>query len=113
MARSRTIHPGLIGSQIADADDRPLVHGPTLVYRFYASDGALLYIGVTGRLDERITAHRRKAEWWPLVASLVTEWQPNMWTALDAERAAICAEAPAFNKRSVSAPTSLREPVRT
>jgi predicted GIY-YIG superfamily endonuclease len=106
MARIRSVKPGLFGSQVADADDACAGSWKgiypareTILYRFYDADGTLLYVGVTGRLAERWTAHRRSASWWPRIERLVTEKLPCMDSALAAERRAIRTELPAFNKR--------------
>jgi hypothetical protein len=101
MSRIRTLKPELFATGIADVSDRAGSWGPTQLYRFYDSEFRLLYIGVTGRLVDRITQHRTKAEWWPLVAYLETEWHQSMYWALEAERAAIADEFPSFNRRSL------------
>lgn len=77
-------------------------YGRTWLYRLYAPDGSLLYIGVTGRLSERFNAHSRSKPWWPEVAEVGLEWLPKMHLALDAERVAIKAEDPRYNRRSVA-----------
>lgn len=75
---------------------------PTVIYRLYAEDGSLLYIGLTCRwLVDRLTAHRRTKSWWSEVASVSIEPQRvHYWESLNAERAAIKAEHPRYNKRS-------------
>lgn len=71
------------------------------LYRFYDELGGLLYVGITSNFPERWTAHRRTADWWPLVA-LVTVSDPYPYTAAaeESERLAIKSEGPRFNKRS-------------
>lgn len=97
----RLVAPSMSGGQIAGGE-RPPHYGPTALYRFYCAHGTLLYIGVTGRLADRFNQHRRSAGWWPQVRYLGAVWLPSMYDALDAERAAIAAERPAWNIRSAS-----------
>lgn len=39
------------------------------VYRLYATDGQLLYVGSTRWPGQRMAAHRRQKQWWPEVAA--------------------------------------------
>lgn len=82
----------------------PLPHPNTVLYRFFAGGGELLYVGVSKRPVERWQAHKRTAPWWPDVAYLTFETHPYERAALDAEVSAIRAERPLFNKRSAPAP---------
>lgn len=109
MARIRSVKPGLFGSQVVDVHDlckaTPSSFYPeheVILYRFYDARGALLYVGVTGRLAERWTAHRRTAPWWGQIAELVTEKYSSMESALSAERSAIRSELPRYNRRSAA-----------
>lgn len=66
------------------------------VYRCFADDGTLLYIGTTGRLGRRLADHAQKA--WFLASTQITlEWFPDEDSALKAERRAIETELPKFN----------------
>jgi predicted GIY-YIG superfamily endonuclease len=67
------------------------------VYRLFAADGALLYIGSSYDPDERCESHRR-ASWWPQVVRRTEEWHPNRSNAYGAETEAIQAEAPRYNR---------------
>lgn len=77
------------------------------VYRCYDEAGRLLYVGHSGDLRERASAHRKFAAWWPLMATtrLVGPF-PSKEAARAAERAAIEREAPRHNTQcNVNAPT--------
>jgi predicted GIY-YIG superfamily endonuclease len=66
------------------------------VYRLYAADGTLLYIGSSYDPDARCEVHQRKP-WWPQVARRTEEWHPNRGRAYWEETAAINTEAPKHN----------------
>lgn len=73
-----------------------------IIYRFYAADGALLYIGVTGWSwggPIRWGHHKRSAQWWPLAAQVSVEVLPRGCNRENRERLAIRAEKPRFNKQ--------------
>lgn len=91
------LRPQLLALGFTDPHPRHMV----ALYRFFAPDGALLYIGISIRPMDRWQKHKRRAAWWPLVGAVTVEWHPTERTALDAEDAAIKAEHPAFNVRSV------------
>jgi hypothetical protein len=67
------------------------------VYRAYDDAGRLLYVGCTGRLHSRHLAHRRESDWYPFAARFHTTGPFAREVALEKEREAIEAEAPAFN----------------
>jgi hypothetical protein len=69
----------------------------TTLYRFYAADGTLLYVGVTSVGPSRWSDHERNREWWAKAVRSSIEQFPNRQAALDAERAAILAEQPRYN----------------
>lgn len=69
---------------------------PHSVYRLFAADGALLYVGMSKWPHWRIAQHRDKA-WWPDVADWTVEEFPNRNTAATAERDAIIDERPRYN----------------
>jgi predicted GIY-YIG superfamily endonuclease len=66
------------------------------VYRLYAADGTLLYIGSSYDPDKRCEAHHH-TPWWAEVARRTDEWFPNRWKAYSAETAAIWKEHPKHN----------------
>ncbi|MGY3199788.1 hypothetical protein [Streptomyces sp. TE5632] len=69
---------------------------PAAVYRLWAADGTLLYVGSAYDPEERCKRHRDKP-WWPLVARRTDDWRPSRAHAYHAEMAAIEDEAPAHN----------------
>lgn len=69
---------------------------PAAVYRLWAADGALLYIGSAYDPEERCKAHHG-APWWPNVASRSDEPRVSRQDAYLAEMAAIAAEKPRHN----------------
>lgn len=69
----------------------------TTLYRFYNSNDALLYVGISEKGPERWKAHRKDKPWWTDVARTTTEHYNTRTEALDAERAAIIAEHPRHN----------------
>lgn len=70
---------------------------PTAVYRFYAADGALLYVGISLTLGTRIDAHRHQKPDWCQVVRIELTWHDSREGALAAEAAAIRTENPRWN----------------
>jgi hypothetical protein len=70
---------------------------PACLYRFYDSDGLLLYIGITIYGPTRWTQHATYQDWWPAVARVEVEHFPTVTEAHTAEVAAILAERPRYN----------------
>jgi hypothetical protein len=66
------------------------------VYRLYAPDGTLLYIGSSYNPDKRCEVHRR-SPWWGEVGRRTEEWFPNRSLAYTAETNAIWSEKPKHN----------------
>jgi hypothetical protein len=71
--------------------------GPA-VYRCFAADGRLLYIGSARCHLARLANHKCLAPWWPEMAEVTTERYPTLFLARVAERKAIAEESPAHNK---------------
>lgn len=69
----------------------------TVLYRFFAGDGKLLYIGITLDVETRWQKHAAEAQWWHLQARSELEWFDSRGAAELAERAAVKAEKPLFN----------------
>lgn len=69
------------------------------VYRHFAADGELLYVGVSGNVEVRSYQHSFNSEWWPLVSRTETVEFPDRSTAEAAEAHAILAEQPTWNRR--------------
>jgi predicted GIY-YIG superfamily endonuclease len=82
----------------------------TLLYRFYDSEGRLLYVGITNDPHARWAAHARKNadSWWSKVCVAHTEWCSTRDDAERAEVAAIKREAPLHNISHSDAPTPQR-----
>jgi predicted GIY-YIG superfamily endonuclease len=76
--------------------------GPTALYRCYAEDGSLLYVGVTDDLRGRLGGHERQKPWWPEVARKTVAWYDSRLDGEQAEAAAINDEHPVHNVRSHS-----------
>lgn len=66
------------------------------MYRLFAPDGALLYIGSSYDPDKRCEVHRR-SPWWREVGRRTEEWFPNRSLAYAAETKAIWREKPRLN----------------
>lgn len=84
--------------EIEIGDDIP--DGPVAVYRFYAIDNTLLYIGVTDDLRQRLDRHRQQKPWWPTVARKTVAWYDKRKDAEVAEATGIADEHPLHNVRS-------------
>jgi predicted GIY-YIG superfamily endonuclease len=74
---------------------------PWTVYRFFASDGALLYVGVTGQWKRRLGAHQGASPWFGQVAAAELEHYATREEAAAREAALIVAEEPRHNRRRV------------
>ena len=72
------------------------------VYRCFAGDGRLLYIGFTAQLGTRMAGHKRSSPWWPEVAKVTRQEFTSEPAALAAERLAIQSEHPAYNRQWVT-----------
>lgn len=70
---------------------------PTSVYRYYDSDGALVYVGITSKGPQRQSQHTVTAEWWPHVARQDVEHYPSRDEAAARERELIQRFRPPFN----------------
>ena len=82
--------------------------GRPAVYRLYARDGGLLYIGSTKDVARRLTSHRgARVFWMPLVARMRVTLHPTREAARQAEEQAVRAEHPLFNTQWHSAPRDL------
>lgn len=68
------------------------------LYRLFAADGSLLYIGITSDLGARWTSHNRTQPWWREVSAATLEHFDSRSAASDAEVVAIKAERPRHNR---------------
>lgn len=71
----------------------------TALYRFYAEDGELLYIGITANPKKRLAEHAASKPWWTSVARHDIAWFDNRASAASAEREAIASEGPLHNSQ--------------
>lgn len=69
-----------------------------VVYRYYAADGELLYVGCTGYPLQRMTQHSKNSAWWPQVRRQVVESYPTAAAGFDREREVIATERPRYNR---------------
>ena len=83
---------------------------PSALYRLYARDGALLYVGVTEDLKTRFSQHAANKSWWKDVARKTVAWYPNRVAAEAAEDMAVRIESPRHNVLGTSARTRGRLP---
>jgi hypothetical protein len=69
----------------------------TSLYRHFAEDGTLLYVGISLSWPARTRQHAQTARWFDQVAKVEIEHFPTREAALGAEREAIKREKPQFN----------------
>lgn len=77
-----------------------LPEGP-VVYRCYDDEGALLYIGSSINLRQRVRGHRGATRWWDEVVRVEAESYPTETAARIAEAHAIRDELPERNKYGI------------
>jgi predicted GIY-YIG superfamily endonuclease len=70
------------------------------LYRFYNSDGELLYVGISNTWHRRFHQHEKNAGWFSRVASATFESYDSREAVEAAELSAIQNENPQFNKAS-------------
>lgn len=70
---------------------------PTTLYRLFAADGTLLYVGIAGNPGRRWEQHAGLKPWWGDVARTTLEHFPSRVQAAEAELKAIRAERPRYN----------------
>lgn len=68
-----------------------------VLYRFFDSDGKLLYIGITNNPQRRFQNHRATKPWFAEVAHSTMEYYSSRDDLAAAEAAAIMAELPKYN----------------
>lgn len=69
---------------------------PTALYRHFAADGTLLYVGISRTVAARLAAHATSG-WDRQIARIEVEWFDDRASAETAEREAIRAEKPFHN----------------
>lgn len=67
------------------------------LYRFYAADSTLLYVGITNDPPRRFSKHRDEKDWWLSVARIEMEQYSSRDELAAAERTAIANEQPLHN----------------
>jgi predicted GIY-YIG superfamily endonuclease len=70
-----------------------------VVYRYFAGDGALLYVGVTSRWTQRDSNHRGSSTWYADVARHELEHYEDRTVAAQREAEVINIENPRHNRR--------------
>lgn len=81
----------------------------TSLYRFFDSNGSLLYVGISFDLPTRWVDHSSSKPWWHCVDTATIEHYPDRGTAEAAERHAIKTENPAWNVLHRSSKTASSE----
>jgi predicted GIY-YIG superfamily endonuclease len=74
-------------------------HGSCHLYRYFDSDGLLLYIGISFDFAYRLIQHQAKSIWFCDIARIDIEKYSTRQQALHAEAEAIEAEKPIYNRR--------------
>lgn len=70
---------------------------PSTLYRLFAENGDLLYVGVGGNPGRRFEQYRRVKPWWDEVHTSTLDHYPTRESALEAERVAVIEEHPRYN----------------
>ena len=76
----------------------------TALYRIRGEAERLLYVGITNCVPIRWNGHQSSQPWWDELRSLTVEWFDKRTDAEAAEKAAIRAEKPKYNKAHVIKP---------
>ncbi len=90
---------GLTNAQMTEGSFIKAPRRRCALYRHFDGAGVLLYIGISEAIVGRGKQHAATAEWARFVATTAGEWHPSRTAALAAERAAIKAERPLFNRQ--------------
>lgn len=69
----------------------------TALYRYFNSDDALLYVGISSRLTDRVKRHSIGSDFFSQSVRMTIEWFDTRDEAIDAEIIAIKSEEPIFN----------------
>lgn len=88
----------------------------TSLYRHFADNGSLLYVGISLSWPARTKAHASGSRWFDQVTKVEIEHFPTREAALDAEREAIKRERPAFNivhNGRTATPRKMRKPAKS
>ena len=71
---------------------------PHALYRVFAADGTLLYVGCSYHICQRLAAHSSTKVWVHEIATIKVTWYNNEITGRRAEAAAILSEGPKYNR---------------
>jgi hypothetical protein len=74
----------------------------TQLYRHFAADGRLLYVGISVNVIWRIGTHQERSHWFRSISRIEIEHFDSRDAALAAEKTAIRAEKPLFNVQHTS-----------
>lgn len=69
----------------------------TALYRHFAADGRLLYVGISLSAIGRLAQHRETSHWYGEIARVDIEWHSDRNAAMKAEKNAIQNEHPPYN----------------
>ena len=69
-----------------------------VLYRFFDSQGTLLYVGISNNWIQRIGQHAKHADFFSAVAGVTLERHPDRDSVLEAELEAIQKENPLYNR---------------
>lgn len=69
----------------------------TALYRHFAADGTLLYVGISLCAVGRLAQHRAEKPWYDQISRVDVEWLPTREQAIAAEKYAIQVERPLHN----------------
>ena len=81
----------------------------TTCYRYFDSEGRLLYIGITKNLFDRQDAHQRTQPWWNEIAAASFTHFDSRDEALAYEARMIGIEFPKYNKAGATLPEDSRQ----
>lgn len=76
----------------------------TGLYRYFAEDGRLLYVGVALNPIARLYRHRNEKAWVFEIKTIAVEWFPSRAAAFSAETHAIKTEHPKYNCADARSP---------
>lgn len=76
--------------QVAESEE-------TQLYRHFAADGELLYIGISLSTIARLAQHAEHSHWFKRISRVEIQAYPNRRAAMEAEKDAISREQPTFN----------------
>lgn len=85
----------------------------TTLYRHFGHDGSLLYVGIANEPPARLRQHRKDKEWWVDVRNTTHQVFDTRPEAEKAEREAIKAEHPLWNKQHNSGHTTKAQSVKS